>query len=155
MFNWELAKLEGLETVPQWWNHKPLPSMYSNAGKLLWDFTIMTDRHLSHNRPDIVYVSSEKHVFLIDVAIPGDGRMAAKFQEKMQKYTDLKFEVRKMWRQPVSVVPVILGALGSVPPSLITSLKLLGVYSKHLVSRMQKSVLLSSTHILRRHLTDA
>jgi len=115
----------------------------------------MTDRHLPHNRPDIVYASSEKHVYLIDVAIPGDERMAAKFQEKMQKYTDLKFEVRKMWGQPVSVVPVILGALGSVPPSLITSLKLLGVYSKHLVSRMQKSVLLSSTHILRRHLTDA
>ena len=151
MLHWKLAKLEGLETVPQWWNHKLLPSMCSNASK---DFTIMTDRHLSHNRPDIVYVSSEKHVFLIDVAIPGDGRMAAKFQEKMQKYTDLKFEVRKMWRQPVSVVPVILGALGSVPPSLITSLKLLGVYSKHLVSRLQKSVLLSSTHILRRHLTD-
>ena len=54
------------------------------------------------------------------------------FQEKMQKYTDLKFEVRKMWWQPVSVVSVILGALGSVSPSLTTSLKLLGVYSKYL-----------------------
>ena len=42
----------------------------------------MTDRHLSHNRPDIVYMSSVK---LVDVAIPGDGWMAAKFQEKMQK----------------------------------------------------------------------
>ena len=94
--------------------------------------------------PDIVYVSSEKHMFLIDVAIPDDGRMAAKFQEKMQKYTDLKFEVRKMWEQPVFVVPVILGALRSVPPSQITSLKLLGVCSKHLLSRMQKSVLLST-----------
>ena len=100
-------------------------------------------------------MSSEKHVYLFDVAIPGDGRMAAKFWEKMRKYTDLKFDVRKNWQQPVSVVPVILGALGSLPPSLITSLKLLGVYSKHLVSRMQKGVLLSSTHILRRRLTDA
>ena len=102
-----------------------------------------------------MYESNEKHMYLIGVAIPGDGRIAAKFQEKMQKYTDLKFEVRKMWRQPVSVVPVILGALGSVPPSLSASFKLLGVYNKHQVSRMQKSVLFSSTHILRRHPTDA
>jgi len=55
----------------------------------------MTDQHLPHNRPDIVYVSSEKHVYLINVAIPGDGQMAAKFQ-KMQKHTDLKFEV-EVW----------------------------------------------------------
>ena len=69
---------------------------------LLWDFTIMTDQNLSHDRTNIVYESSKKHVYLIDVAIAGDGLMAAKFQEKMQKHTDLKFEVRKMWRQPVS-----------------------------------------------------
>jgi len=58
--------------------------------------------------------------FIIIITIIVTGWMAAKFQEKMEKYTDLKFEVRKMWWQPVSVVPV--GALGSVPP---TSLKLL------------------------------
>ena len=34
MLHWELAKLEGLETVPQWWNHKPLTSICSNACKL-------------------------------------------------------------------------------------------------------------------------
>ena len=55
---------------------------------LLWNFTIMTDQNLSHDRNNIVYESSEKHVYLIDVAIAGDGLMAAKFQEKMQKQTD-------------------------------------------------------------------
>ena len=126
--------------------------MCGSASKLLWDFTITTDHHLIHNRPDIVHVSNRNHVYLIDVAIPGDGRMALKFQEKMQEYTDLKFEVRKMWQQPITVVPVILGTLGSIPFSLTNFLKLLGLYSKQLVLRMQKSVLLSSTHILRRHL---
>jgi len=41
-------------------------------------------------------VSSGKYAYLIDIAVPGDGRMAARFQEQMQKYTDLKFELRKM-----------------------------------------------------------
>ena len=153
MLHWELARLEGFDVISQWWNHKPLPSVCGNGSKLLWDFTIQSDYHLPHNRPDIVYVSSSRnHVYLIDVAVPG--RMASKFQEKMQTYTDLKFEIRKMWQQPVTVVPIILGALGSVPTSLTNSLKLLGLFKKQLVFRMQKSILLSSTHILRRHLTD-
>ena len=53
--------------------------------------------HLPHNKPDIVYVSSRNHIYLIDVAVPGDGCMASKFQERMQKYADLKFEIKKMW----------------------------------------------------------
>ena len=48
--------------------------------------------------------------------------MASKFQ-KMQKHTELQFEVRKVWQQPVTVLPVILGA-----SFLTNSLKLLGVY---------------------------
>ena len=27
MLHTELAKLEGIEIVPKWWNHKPLPTM--------------------------------------------------------------------------------------------------------------------------------
>ena len=92
--------------------------MCSKASKLFWDFKIMTDQHLLMTDSDIVYVSSEKHVCLIDVAIPGDGQMADKFQEKMQKHTELKFEVKKMWRQPVSVVPAILGACIRICPNL-------------------------------------
>ena len=55
-----------------------------------------------------------------------------------------------------SNIIVILPYFHSNNTSLPNSLKLLGLHSKQLVSRiMQKSVLLSSTHILRRHLTDA
>jgi len=47
--------------------------------KLLWDFTIQTDRHLPHNKPDIVCVSHQQNTaFLIDVAIPGDSSLAQK-----------------------------------------------------------------------------
>ena len=46
------------------------------------EFTIETDHHLPHNRPDIVYVSSRNHIYLIDAAVPGDG---LKFQEKLRR----------------------------------------------------------------------
>ena len=39
--------------------------------KLLWDFTLITDHRLPHNRPDLMLVlKNQKKVFLIDVAIP-------------------------------------------------------------------------------------
>jgi len=69
MLHWEIAKLERFEVVLQWWDHKPLPSICDNFEKLLWDFTIVTDRHL--------YVSSRKHVHLIHIAIPDDERIEA------------------------------------------------------------------------------
>ena len=52
--------------------------------KLLWDFTIQTDQHLPHNRPDIVCVSHQS--FLNDdVAVPGDSRLTQKINEKHEK----------------------------------------------------------------------
>ena len=45
--------------------------------KILWDFKIQTDKHLAHNIPDITVVE-KKRVWIIDMAIPGDGRIEEK-----------------------------------------------------------------------------
>jgi len=79
--------------------------------KILWDFTIQTDHHLPHNRPDIVLYSYQyKTVFLIDISVPGD----AKVNDKVEKYTDLKIELQRMWNFCVIIVPLVIGCLGSV-----------------------------------------
>ena len=75
----------GFDTVENWWDHHPLSVMQNSSMKLLWDFTIETDRHLSHNHPDIVCVDFMKnHCFLVDVAIPGDSRLSNKVTEKLE-----------------------------------------------------------------------
>ena len=53
---WELAKHGGFEISDKWWEHFPLPIFHNDLLKLLWDFTVQTDRHLPYNRPDIVCV---------------------------------------------------------------------------------------------------
>jgi len=122
----------------------------NSSVKILWDFTIQTDRHLSHNRPDIVFLDHcNKSAFLIDVAVPGDSRLTAKINEKREKYTDLKIELQRMWKVRVVIVPIIIGCLGSVSTCLVRNLKNLGIYNSTLVPKIQKSVLLSSCHILR------
>ena len=62
-----------LNILAKWWEHYPLPVMQNACMKLLWDFTIQTDRHLTHNRPDLTSIDlTRKHVFSIDIAIPED-----------------------------------------------------------------------------------
>ena len=123
--------------------------------KLLWDFTIQCDRQIPHNRPDIVcvdYLTSKS--YLIDVAIPGDSRVKEKVSEKHQHYTDLKIEILKMWNIPDVILPVILGALGSILLCLGKHLKTLNIYYNGLIPKLQKSVVLSSCHIIRRFPTE-
>ena len=52
---------------------------------------------------------------LIDIAVPGDSRVASKENEKVRKYQDLARELRKLWQVKVKVVPVVVGALGTIP----------------------------------------
>ena len=61
-------------------------------------------------------------MFLIDIAVPGDRRIAQKSVEKCEKHVDLKIQIGKCWRSATSVVPIIVGALGSIPKDLASSL---------------------------------
>ena len=47
--------------------------------------------------------------------MPGDSRVEAKENEKVQKYQDLARELRKLWQVKVKVVHVVVGALGYNP----------------------------------------
>jgi len=72
-----------------------------------------------HNRPDIVCVDLlRKHCFSVDIAIPGDSRIAQKVTEKLDRHADLKVEIQKMWSFRTNIVPIIIRALGSIPSQL-------------------------------------
>ena len=54
----------------------------------------------------------------IDVAIPGDTNMFKKEAEKILKYKDLIIEIQCLWNMKVKVIPVIIGATGTISKSL-------------------------------------
>ena len=87
----------------------------------------------------------------IDVAIPGDSRISQKSIEKRDRYRDLSVVVGRLWNTSISVVPVIVGALGSIPTNLHQSLTSIGLTSA-VIPVIQKSVLLSTSRILRHYL---
>ena len=155
MIHWELARKGNFEIMTKWWKHRPVPVMHNSYFKLLWDFTIHTDRHLVHNRPDIVCIAfPQKHCYFIDIAIPGNSRISQKATEKIQKYTDLKVEIQKMWSFRTTIVPIIIGSLGSIPSQLKSHLKLLNIFYNGLIPKLQKNVLLNSSHVVRRFITE-
>ena len=93
----------------------------------------------------------KKRVWIIDVAIPGDGRIEEKELEKISKYQDLKIEIERLWEKQATVVPVVIGSLGVIPRDLRKHLRTIGLESIS-PSQLQKTVLLGTAHILRKYL---
>ena len=56
---------------------------------------------------------------LIDVAIPKDRNVIKKEAEKILKYKDLIIEIQRMWNVKSTLIPVIIGATGTVSVSLL------------------------------------
>ena len=91
--------------------------MAENEGvKLLWDMNIQSDNGIEARRPDTVIIDKKgQSCIIVDIAVPADGRVHEKEREKVEKYQDLRREIGRLWQlRKVHVVPVVVGALGSV-----------------------------------------
>jgi hypothetical protein len=49
-----------------------------------------------------------------DVAISGDRNVIKKEAEKIIKYEDLTMEIQRIWNVKTKVIPVIIGATGTI-----------------------------------------
>jgi hypothetical protein len=85
---------------------------------------------------------------LIDVAIPGDRNMIQKETEKILKYKDLTIEIQRMWNVKTRVIPVIIGATGTISKSYRKYVSTMP--GNHKVKELQKIATLDTAHILRK-----
>ena len=148
--HWSMCKEYGFYTHDNWYKHQPEAVLENQQAKILWDFSIQTDHRLDHNKPDIVLIKKEeKECLIIDVACPFDTRIKSKEAEKKEKYDDLKREVKKIWKmKKVSVIPVVIGALGTIGKNFDMWIRTLGLEKKK--GLMQKACLLGTAKILRK-----
>jgi S-adenosylmethionine synthetase len=93
--------------------------------KLYWNHSIITDRTIPSNGPDITFTNKKtKNTFLIDIAIPNTHNLTKTITEKQNKYQELAKEIHDMWKQDaVQAVPIVISATGIIPKSLSQSLK--------------------------------
>jgi len=74
---------------------------------------------------------------LIDVAISGDRNVIKKEAEEILKYKDLTIEIQRMWNVKTKVIPVIIGATGTISKSFRKYMS--NIPGKHEVKEMQKN----------------
>ena len=85
---------------------------------------------------------------LIDVAIPGDRNVIKKEAENILKYKDLTIEIQRMWIVKTRVIPVIIGATGTISKSFRKYVS--DISGNHDIKELQKRAILGTAHILRK-----
>ena len=58
----------------------------------------------------------------MDFAVPVDHRLKLKESKKSDKYLDLTREMKKknkLWNMKVTVIPIVISALGTIPKNLV------------------------------------
>ena len=68
--------------------------------------------------------------------------------EKRDKYLDLARELKKLWNMKVTIIPIVVGAFGTVTKGLLKGLADLEVGVR--VETIQTTALLKTARILRR-----
>ena len=116
MLHWQLCKLNELHHEKNWYEHKPVAVSENENVKVLWDMRIQTDNVIEHSRPDLILLDKkDRKCLIVDVACPFDTRVEEKEREKITKYQDLKWEIKRIWQcKEVKVIPVVIGALGTI-----------------------------------------
>jgi hypothetical protein len=85
---------------------------------------------------------------LIDAAISGDRNVIKNEAEKILKYKDLTIEIECMWNVKTRVIPVIIGATGTISKSFREYVN--NIPGNHEVKELQKTAILGTAHILRK-----
>ena len=60
---------------------------------------------------------------IVDFAVPADHRIKLKECEKKDRYLDLAKELKKLWNMKVTIVPIVIGAFGTVTKELLKGLE--------------------------------
>ena len=99
--------------------HNLAAVLENNTHKLRWDFDIPTDHRISARRSDLIIINNNNNkkkrtCKIVDFAVPADHRIKLKECEKKDKHLDLVRELKKLWNMQVTIIPIVIGAFGTV-----------------------------------------
>ena len=126
-----------------------MPTAENGEMRITWDMIIYTDKVLKHDRPDITLVHKDTQKWtLIDIAVPADQNITRTEEEKVEKYQELAFEIRRIHgASNVTIIPIVIGALGSISKGAKTWFGKLDV--SDFLRSVQLSAILVTAHLLR------
>ena len=147
--HWEMCRKFQFDHTNKCYMHNQAHVLENDSHKLLWDFNIQTDHLIPARRPDLIIINKRKRIYkIVDFAVPADRRINLKEGEKKDKYLVLDRELKKLWNMKVTIVPIVIGALGTVTKGLLKGLEDLEVGGR--VETIRMTALLRTARILRR-----
>ena len=144
MIHGEICKKLKFDNTNKWYIHNPAAVIENDTHKLLWDCNIQTDHIIPDRRLDLIIINKKR----VDFAVPADHRINLKESEKKDKYLDLARELKKLWNMKVPIVPILIGALGTIIKGLLKGMEDLEVGRRG--ETIQTIALLRTARILRR-----
>ena len=148
VIRWELYKKLKSEHTNKWYMHNP-EFVSGEWHKLLWSFEIQTDHFILARRPDLIIINKkERTCWIVGFAVSADHRIELKEYEKRDNYLDLAREFKKLRNMKVTIIPIVIGAFGTVTKGLVQGLEDLEI--TWLVETIQTTALFRSARILRR-----
>ena len=79
---------------------------------------------LEVQKPNFIVVDKKKKTFkIIDFLVSGDSRFEEKKKEKIEKYLDLRRELKKIWNVRLKIISLVVGSLGAIAKQFSKRLK--------------------------------
>ena len=118
---------------------------YTGTNKLL-----QTKQWISINQTIYFLVDKIlKKTCIIDVAVPCTSYLLKTESTKISKYQNLRYELRRTWKQDeVVIIPIVISATGVVSKTLEENIKKLPIQN-YVIPEIQKAVILQTCHITR------
>ena len=84
-----------------------------------------TNRSPNLNQKTRPYNNQQKKKIskIVDFEVPADHRIKLKECEKRDKYLNLARELKKLWNMTVTIIPIVIGAFGTVTKGLLKGLE--------------------------------
>ena len=82
-------------------------------------------RIISVRKPDLIVINKKKKRIckIVDLAVLADHRIELKECELKDKYLNLARELKKLWNMKVTIIPIVIGAFGTVTKGLLKGLE--------------------------------
>ena len=109
--------------------HNPAHVLENATHKLLCDFNIQTNNLIPARRPELIIINKKKKrkkkrtCKIVDFAVQADHRIKLQECEKKDKYLDIARELKKLWKIQVTIIPIVIGAFGTVTKGLLKGLE--------------------------------
>ncbi len=145
-----MCKKYGVQCSDRWYEHKPEEISVSVSGDvtIYWDWDWTTPVEVPYYRPDVVVADKKKKLWtIVEFSVPLDHNIVKKQSSKVEKYQKLAAYFRTTHRVQTRIIPIVVGAFGTIPERLPRYLKELEI--PDVVGGLQKTALLGTQRILK------